>query len=428
MPSSGSVHLENGRQRETVKEPADNIGEACPQHHDTPVVSVSIPDLHDIIKAQHDLVKAVQADDAAVPVALWDERIMRRVVSAVESKAINMLCRLALQKYRHRLFKDCVEELMAKHGGAWLSGRVGKMPEKVQRDVAAMREVMWRAANNDWFEYPTGSRLHYFRFPARFRTLARDGVPNFFVQSGPVQRLPQPTPTPEAVAVLRDKIGKMIKKGYITPPETKLRSLIKYFAVPKGEGDRRVVYHAGANGLNDCVWAPPFHLPTVDALLRIVDHNSVMEDRDVGEMFLNFELHLNTRKFVRVDVRPLALESGDRGLNWLGWTKNLMGFKSSPFNSVKMYRICEEVVRGNRHDLNNAFQWDHVRLNLPGSREYNPSEGWLTKRRKDGSLASDFVVFVDDKRVAGGGSERVQAAGHALSSGESYLGATRRAS
>ncbi len=55
-----------------------------------------------------------------------------------------------------------------------------------------------------------------------------------------------------------------------------------------------MVYDARANGLNDCVWVPPFFLPSVEALLRIVDHTSVTEDRDIEEMFLNFELHPNT--------------------------------------------------------------------------------------------------------------------------------------
>ena len=98
----------------------------------------------------------------------------------------------------------------------------------------------------------------------------------------------------------------MIKRRYLAPLEVKLHSLIKYFAIPKGEGDWRVVYNVGANSLNDCVWAPPFYLPSVDALLRIVDHTSTMEDRDIGEMFLNFELHPNTRQFAGVDVRPLG--------------------------------------------------------------------------------------------------------------------------
>ena len=210
------------------------------------------------------------------------------------------------------------------------------------------------------FEYPLRSRLHYFRFPIKYRMLARDGVPSFFVRAGPQKLLPQPSPSADAMEVLRDKVAKMIKRRYLAPPEVKLHSLIKYFAVPKGEGDWRVVYDAGANGLNNCVWAPPFYLPTVDTLLRIVDHTSTMEDRDIGEMFLNFELHPNTRRFAGVDVHPLGLDRTLTQHNWLGWTKNLMGFRSSLYNSVKMFLIIEEVIKGDCLDPANAFQWHHT--------------------------------------------------------------------
>ena len=53
-----------------------------------------------------------------------------------------------------------------------------------------------------------------------------------------------------------------------------LKSLIKYFAVPKGDDDIRIVYDATANKLNECVWVPSFWLPTLDTLLRALDHNS----------------------------------------------------------------------------------------------------------------------------------------------------------
>jgi hypothetical protein len=412
---------ETNQEREIVEQ--DNTSAILELQHRTAAIGLgSDEELHNLIRAHHDLAKAVKADDAEVPVYLWDNRILQQTASVEERRALNTLRRFALQTYRRRLLKDCVQDLKARHGDAWSVGGTNGRKPKVQDDVVAMREIMWRAAYNEWFEYPCGSRLHYFRFPTKYQNLARDGVPNFFIQPGPVQRLPQPTPAPEATVVLRDKIAKMINKGYIAPPEAKLRSLIKYFAVPKGLGDWRVVYHAGANGLNDCVWAPSFHLPTVDALVRIVDHTSVMEDRDIGEMFLNFELHKNTRRFVGVDVRPLSFDKSVSTHNWLGWTKNLMGFRSSPYNSVKMYRICEEILRGDRRDPDNAFQWDHVRPNLPGSKSYTPSEGWLTKRRRDGTLASDVVAFVDDERVVGSGSDRVMEAGHTLSSRESYLG------
>ena len=81
---------------------------------------------------------------------------------------------------------------------------------------------------------------------------------------------------------------------------------ITHFGVPKGviDGiiqDWRIIYHAGANGLNDCVWDPPFWLPGVGSLVRMLDPTSVMEDRDMGEMFLNLELHPQAMKYVKVD-------------------------------------------------------------------------------------------------------------------------------
>ena len=109
--------------------------------------------------------------------------------------------------------------------------------------------------------------------------------------------------SPEEIVVLRDKVLKVIKKRYITVPEERLRSVISYFGVPKGviDGiiqDWRIVYHTGANSLNDCVWAPLFWLPGVSSLVQILDLTSVMEDRDIGEMFLNFPLHPSVRTFV----------------------------------------------------------------------------------------------------------------------------------
>lgn len=369
-----------------------------------------------VIKAQHDLAKAVKADDAEVPVYLWNNRVCRGETSPAEARALDTLRTWCMRVYRRRLCRDCIGYLVGRHGAEW-----HRRPKSTV-DVVAVREILWRAANNEWFEFPFGSRLHFFRFPDRYQALARDGVPNFFITPGPTQRQAQPPPTSEAAPMLRDKIAKVIQRRYLVTSSSKIASLIKFFAVPKGEGDCRVVYHAGANGLNDCVWAPPFFLPTVDSLLRIVDHSSYMEDRDIGEMFLNFELHPNTRRFTGVDVSPLNLEVDGQRQRWLVWTKNLMGFRSSPYNSVKMYQIVEEVIRGDRRDPSNAFQWDHVKLNLPGTKDYDPSISWITKRRKDGTLASDLVDFVDDERIVGCGRERTQEAGHAVSTRESYLG------
>jgi hypothetical protein len=57
-----------------------------------------------------------------------------------------------------------------------------------------------------------------------------------------------------------------------------------------------------------------------------------------------------------------------------------MGFAVSPYSSIRMALVDEEVFRGDWHNagigLNgqelNPFQWTCIRLNLPGTREYNP--------------------------------------------------------
>ena len=106
---------------------------------------------------------------------------------------------------------------------------------------------------------------------------------------------------------MRKKIKKFIDRKYIAHPPKCIKSLIKYFAMPKGIVDNKVqdwrmVFHAGANKLNDCIWAPSFMLPTINSLLRIVDWKTFMEDRDVGDMFHNFPLHPNTRGYVGMDL------------------------------------------------------------------------------------------------------------------------------
>jgi hypothetical protein len=67
-----------------------------------------------------------------------------------------------------------------------------------------------------------------------------------------------------------------------------------------------------------------------------------------------------------------------------------------------MLAWLEEVIAGDPKDPNNVFRYDKVRLNLPGSDDYDPTMPWVHKVRfKDGKIAADFLVFVDDARPTG---------------------------
>jgi hypothetical protein len=150
--------------------------------------------------------------------------------------------------------------------------------------------------------------------------------------------------------------------------------------VPNGPEDWRIVFDAGANQLNEAIWVPSFFLPTVNSLLRIVDDKSLMSDRDMGEMFHQFQLHEDTVLEAGVDLGPVQLSTFECSQRYMVWRRSLMGFRPSPYNCIHMYLVVEEVIRGDRHNQNNAFQWDSLMLNLPGACEYKP--GLAAKQRQ----------------------------------------------
>ena len=130
----------------------------------------------------------------------------------------------------------------------------------------------------------------------------------------------------------------------------KVKLLIKYFAVPKGEDDVRLVYNATTNKLNECVWVPTFWLPTVDLLVRALDKDSWMTNQDIGDMFLNFQLHQSVVPFTGVDLSLLYDGSEELRPRLAVWDRNVVGFAASPYNSIKMALIAKEICKGDCHD------------------------------------------------------------------------------
>ena len=63
---------------------------------------------------------------------------------------------------------------------------------------------------------------------------------------------------------------------------------------------------------------------------------------------------------------------------------------------------AEEMVLGNSSNFTNVFRWDEVRLNLPGSLDYDPSLPWIAKVQwSDGLMACCLFIYVDDVQVLG---------------------------
>jgi hypothetical protein len=78
-----------------------------------------------------------------------------------------------------------------------------------------------------------------------------------------------------------------------------------------------------------------------------------------------------------------------------------MGLRTSPYQAVQGMLWAMERVFGVKNKNANVFAWQHMRMNLPGDPEYDPTLPWVFKSKSDGSLAADVHVYVDDIRCNG---------------------------
>ena len=97
-------------------------------------------------------------------------------------------------------------------------------------------------------------------------------MPVFFETPGPTTKEAQPRIfDPVKRKQVQSKIEKVLYRRQMLCTGVDIKLLIRYFGVPKGENDIRVVYDATANRLNEAIWVPSYWLPTIDTLLRALD-------------------------------------------------------------------------------------------------------------------------------------------------------------
>jgi hypothetical protein len=219
---------------------------------------------------------AVKSDNTEVPTHLWDDQIlMTGMPQDQRIRALASFRELGFNLFRQGLVKDCCAFLSWQHGKDWMKGmrRDGNGAlTKLGWDQDTISSMLWHLGHMSWFEFHAGSRLVHFRFLARYRREARDGVRAFFKKPGPTTQRAQPVIKDWAIqAKTKDKFDKVMQRRYLLPagtPGVSVKSFIKYFAVPKGEDIIRMVYDATANKLNKAVWVPTFWLLTIVTLVQ----------------------------------------------------------------------------------------------------------------------------------------------------------------
>ncbi len=161
-------------------------------------------------------------------------------------------------------------------------------------------------------------------------------------------------------AKIKEKLKNVKDEGYVES------GTVTSLTSSKGSSDIRMVYEATKSGQNSVIWALTFALPTTESLTDMLDGESWMADVDMGKQFLNFPLDPTLQPLCGINVRPYLGSTAGK-TQWERWTRCMMGLCSSTYVAIKGTHLAEEMVFGNRHDLSNPFQWESVRLNLPGS-------------------------------------------------------------
>lgn len=376
--------------------------------------------------------KAAKHDDAEVPVSLWNERA--RAGSGV------MLTDGQLDRIRECLLRYW-KRLVARDFGHWCrkqreGARVLGQPintEWIRTGASALRF----AADATWWDWPSGSAPFFWRWAEEYQEVIRDGLPPRFTGEPPKYRTPQRlNKDPKQHEWERNKVAKARRKSYIAPSRVPVDSLMSFFSVPKVTVyheetgteevlDIRMVYNGSSCGLNAVIWAPWFALPTGDQMTRTLEEGYWGADNDYGEMFYNFWLHANLRRYSGVDLTvhfPEELKGTNKSVLWEVWTRPAMGLRPSPYQSVQGALVVKRQALGEPSDEGNVYRWNALELNLPGNESYVPSRPWISKRRQDGSLAADIHSYVDDERITGPTREETWAGSSKLAKLRAYLG------
>ena len=392
---------------------------------------------------------AVKSDEAAVPTYIWYQHLHRGLQdmasgspvalgqvspSDFEVNAAVIRDRFLLPCWRKLLLRSFLTYLRGNkqvHAGSpsrWVSwnsrrsrfewtsiGRACYLDQwhqdrvKAGDDMEAARDCIQRGTDASWWEWKGGSRPFFWRWTKErlggegYEREIRDGMEVLHDPAAlpAYKRAQGPPKTKEDREKVSNKLRKFMERRYIVfTVATAVLSYISFFYVPKGMDDIRVVFNGTSSLLNAATFAPWFALPTIDSHLRMVEAGTMLADADVGEMFYNFMLDVKIQPYSALDLRKYFPSMIMGGTCLFTWNRLLMGFRPSPYIATRHLLCARRFLLGNRKDRDNPFAWEDIMLNLPGMDTYDPRKPWVYKRRYDGRIAGDLIVYIDDLRLS----------------------------
>ena len=349
-----------------------------------------------------------RADDAEVELEVW--KIPGETGEEIEA-------RQGMRIFFHQVWRRRI----TREATGWLRANGNR-----KRDKEVIWDAITRNALSEWFDWSDGSTLHFWRWPREWREEIRDGT-MLWHEEAPIPWFGQNTKAePDMERWLRAKEDILINRRYLEDSKF-VELLVSRFGVPKVVDDAgnlldiRCVWDSKKNGHNKTLWAPGFMNQSFSHLLELLVPGRWLVDRDLGENFLNNTLHYKERSQFGVRVIRANAE-GIEEEKFVRFTRLFFGCTASPYLAGQQCARLVELMRGDRKAENNAFQWDRVLLNLPGTAEHNPALPRCMKIRKDGTLAGELARMVDDLRGVGNDEIHARQVGRTMGATANYYG------
>ena len=105
---------------------------------------IVVPAILKRVKEEHDNAKAVKADDAEVPVHLWDCAVMGRETVEVEAKALATLRQFLMRVYCCRLWREIRQHMGKSFGKGWTTRLAKDGGKPRHQHQAAVKEANFR--------------------------------------------------------------------------------------------------------------------------------------------------------------------------------------------------------------------------------------------------------------------------------------------
>jgi len=250
-----------------INSPASGLTLGVLQIHQSNIDSPTVGERLEKERAFKRIQAATKADDAVVPVELWDSRVLPDMDPEKRTLVLIPLQHFFLRWWR-KTVRRCFLSWFRNH---YKMGEVGSTRslklilrnKRLASDWEAGRDCIRRCILASWWDWDAGSRPLFWRWPSEYLEIIKDGLPPWYSSAPPAYTVPQRgEPDPVIHAKVSKKLSIVKAKGYLA--EGPVKSLTSFFTVPKGDQDVRVVYNGTKSGLNACLWAPWFRLPTID--------------------------------------------------------------------------------------------------------------------------------------------------------------------